>query len=418
MPPTLTSLSGLLAPSGLVSATPRTRFNAAIPVTSLQNSPAKRYREGLVPTPSQRRPHCASQDRLRLWLPSPPPGGVATGYAPSTPEAAARILDLISSAWAPGTKSGYGTGLLVFHVFCDQKTPPVPEHLRGPASDLLVLEFIACCAGTQRGKTLSNYAYGVKAWHTVHGMGWVLDETRLKAALTAAERVAPPSSKRAKRPPLLLETLSEIHARLDLTLPLDAAVFACLTTTFWAAARLGEFTVPSLKAFDPTIHVKPSDVSVSTSGPPVTTIHVPWTKVAKEAGEDVHWAPQDVCDPDAALKNHLAVNAPAPGAHLFSYRHTDGRIRPMTRPNFSGRLNVAMAGAEGWTNIQGHSIRIGSVLEYLLRGVSFEVVKVHGHWSSNTFLLYLRQHADILAPYIQNSPVLEEFWRRTLPPVR
>ncbi|KJA22278.1 hypothetical protein HYPSUDRAFT_93454, partial [Hypholoma sublateritium FD-334 SS-4] len=89
----------------------------------------------------------------------------------------------------------YGSGLLVFHVFCDQKVPPVPEHQRGPASDLLILEFIAWCAGSHRGRTLANYAYGVKAWHTVHGMGWVLDETRLKAALVAAERVAPAALK-------------------------------------------------------------------------------------------------------------------------------------------------------------------------------------------------------------------------------
>ncbi|KAF8953668.1 hypothetical protein BDZ97DRAFT_1767232 [Flammula alnicola] len=376
---------------------PRTRFNAPIPSVTLANSRAKPYRVGLVPA------------HLRGGLTVLRATGCVCGFL--------CLPQQVLGAWAPGTKGAYSAGLLVFHVFCDTKRPPVPEHLRGPASDLLVLEFMSCCAGTLRGTTLRNYTYGIKAWHTVHGLGWVLDDTRIKAALAAAERVAPVESKRPKRPPLLVATISAIRDNLDITQPLDAAVFACLTTTFWAAARLGEFTVPSLKGFDPTIHVKLSNVSVSTGELPVTTLHIPWTKVAKFEGEDVHWAPQGVCDPDAAFKNHLAVNAPAPDVHLFSYRHTDGRVRPMTRTNFLRRLNSAMAGVEGWIAFQGHSIRIGSVLEYLLRGVSFEVVKTHGRWSSDAFLLYLRRHADILAPYIQDSPVLEAFWRRTMPPV-
>jgi hypothetical protein len=349
-------------------------------------------------------------------MPSPPPTGslAALSYTPSTPGAAERILDLLSSAWAPGTKGSYGAGLLVFHVFCDTRVPPVPEHHRGPASDVLVLEFISWCAGTLRGNTLRNYTFGVKAWHTVHGLGWVLDDTRVAAALAAAERVAPVSSKKPKRPPLLVATITAIRDHLDVSRPLDAAVFACLTTTFWSAARLGEFTVPSLKGFDADVHVKLSNVTFSAGRSPVTTFHIPWTKVGKFEGEDVHWAPQSTCDPAEAFRNHLAVNAPADGAHLFSYRHTDGKVRPLTRTNFLRRLNAAMAAVEGWVQFQGHSIRIGSVLEYLLRGVPFEVVKTHGRWSSNAFLLYLRQHANILAPYIQESPVLEAFWREAV----
>ncbi|KAF8961375.1 hypothetical protein BDZ97DRAFT_1610807, partial [Flammula alnicola] len=150
-----------------------------------------------------------------------------------------RVLDFMNNAYAPATKESYGTGLLVFHVFCDQKIPPVPEHQRGPASEALILEFISSCA-TLSGDAVRNYVYGVKAWHTIHGLPWTVDDTRLSAALTAAERVEPESS-------------------LNLALPLDAAVFACLTTTFWSCSCLGEFTVPSLKAFKPSIHVKPSN---------------------------------------------------------------------------------------------------------------------------------------------------------------
>ncbi|TEB31909.1 hypothetical protein FA13DRAFT_1628746, partial [Coprinellus micaceus] len=49
----------------------------------------------------------------------------------------------------------------------------------------------------------------------------------------------------------------------------------------------------------------------------------------------------------------------------------------------------------------GHGIRIGPTLEYLLRGVPFDVMKVKGWWASDTFQTYLRKHAQILAPYMQ-----------------
>lgn len=82
-----------------------------------------------------------------------------------------------------------------------------------------------------------------------------------------------------------------------------------------------------------------------------------------------------------------------------------------------GRLTTAALSA-GIDSIKGHGIRIGSTLEYLLRGVPFDVVKSMGRWSSEAFVLYLRKHAIILAPYMQGHPILEPFTRYTMPPVR
>ena len=52
--------------------------------------------------------------------------------------------------------------------------------------------------------------------------------------------------------------------------------------------------------------------------------------------------------------------------------------------------------------MHGHGIRIGATLEYLLRGIPFDVMKVKGRWVSNAFQLYLRKHNQILAPYMQS----------------
>ncbi|KAF8802321.1 hypothetical protein BYT27DRAFT_7226442 [Phlegmacium glaucopus] len=221
----------------------------------------------------------------------------------------------------------------------------------------------------------------------------------MKAALDGATILAPPASKRPKRLPLVLSVIIAIAGKLNHSKPLDAAVYACLTTTFYLAARLGEFTVASLKAFDPALHVKVSDV--------LTVFHLPRTKTTP-TGEDVYWAAQEgPSDPHAALVNHYSVNNPPLGSPLFAWRHPQG-IRPLTRGEFLKSINAAAA-TLGIPSLKGHGICIGATLEYLLRGVPFDV---------RGLLLYLRQHAVVIAPYIQGTPVMEAFTRYTMPPPR
>jgi hypothetical protein len=74
--------------------------------------------------------------------------------------------------------------------------------------------------------------------------------------------------------------------------------------------------------------------------------------------------------------------------------------------------------AIGEYNLKSHRIRIGATLEYLLCGVPFDVVKSLGRWASEAFVSYLRQHAVILAPYIQNHPILDAFMHFTMPQAR
>ena len=61
----------------------------------------------------------------------------------------------------------------------------------------------------------------------------------------------------------------------------------------------------------------------------------------------------------------------------------------------------------GTKSFTGHSVRIGATLEYLLRGTPLDIMKTMGRWSSDAFLLYLRKHAQILAPYLQSAPEIQ-----------
>lgn len=79
----------------------------------------------------------------------------------------------------------------------------------------------------------------------------------------------------------------------------------------------------------------------------------------------------------------------------------------------------SITSANNLPSFEGHGLRIGGTLEYLLRGIPFDVVQSMGRWKSDAFQLYLREHAQILAPYLQSNPVLNtEFVRISMPPPR
>ena len=246
-----------------------------------------------------------------------------------------------------------------------------------------------------------------------------MDDTQVKAALTGVAILAPPTSKHPKRALITVGLMECIFGRLDLTDPLDAVVAGHFSTIFHSVACTGKFTLTTLNAFDPLQHVKPSDISNRTDSNnlEVTVFHLPRTKCAPE-GEDVFWLHQDgVTDPKAALNNHLQNNNPLVDGPLLAYRHAKG-LHQLTNKVFLDQINI-IALALGEDSLKGHGIWIAGTLEFLLRGMPFDVMKSLGHWTSEAFTLYLRQHTAIIAPYIQNHhPVLEEFMHYTMPRVR
>ncbi|KAH7920748.1 hypothetical protein BV22DRAFT_966449, partial [Leucogyrophana mollusca] len=358
--------------------------------------------------PSPLRPHCLAKERLRLWLPSNSHPRAAQSNPPQsvtiTDAQLDRILEVIGASWAISTKETYGASLLVFHVYCDSHN--IPDTARCPVDPNLLLAFLSSCAGSYSGTALANYASGLRAWHLLHGHQWRIKPDELKAMLEGATRLAPPSSKRAKRAPITPAIIVVLRNQLNLDDPRDAAIFACITTVFYCVARLGEFTVPALKNFDPTKHVTRAHMARESdrNGLTVTKFHIPSTKSAPVLGEETQFATQEgLSDPTAALSNHLRVNPADASAHLFTWSHPKGP-RPLTKKEVTKRLSDLASTHPDLPDLKGHSLCIGGTLEYLLRGIPFDVVKTMGRWSSEAFTLYLRHHAQILAPYLQASP--------------
>ncbi|KIJ11849.1 hypothetical protein PAXINDRAFT_83836, partial [Paxillus involutus ATCC 200175] len=136
-------------------------------------------------------------------------------------------------------------------------------------------------------------------------------------------------------------------------------------------------------------------------------------------GENTQCAPQNcVTDPQHALDNHFRVNPTSPNSHLFAWRHPQSGLHPLSKSEVTKRI-TAITMAHNLDNLKGHSLRIRGTLFYLLKGIPFNVVKVMGRWTGDSFTLYLRHHALILAPFLQDeADIMNHFKRYVLPPVR
>ncbi|KAG2739728.1 hypothetical protein P692DRAFT_201729187, partial [Suillus brevipes Sb2] len=139
------------------------------------------------------------RDRLKLWYPvqSRSIWNADRKILVIMDEDLQRVLTVMNTSWAQGTKESYGAGLLVCHVFCN--TQSIPELQRCPADNITILTFIASCASSYAGKTLTNYVYTICTWHILHGQTWNMQQHKLKTALDGAAKQAPVHSKCTKR---------------------------------------------------------------------------------------------------------------------------------------------------------------------------------------------------------------------------
>ena len=230
-------------------------------------------------------------------------------------------FEVMLNAWAESTCKAYSSRILPYHVYCDKMN--IPEEQHAPTSQPIIASFIASMAEAYSGASISNYIYGIHAWHILHGLKWELNQLELDALLKGADQMAPNSSKKKKRQLYTPEFISRIHEQLNLEDPLDAAVFACLTTCFYLAAQLGDFLVPQLDSFDRSQHITIAAIRSERNREnlEVTVLHIPHTKAAPIEGEDVFWSQQPgPTNPYHALENHQQINNLSINDHLFSYK--------------------------------------------------------------------------------------------------
>ncbi|KAG6326928.1 hypothetical protein ID866_12161 [Astraeus odoratus] len=88
--------------------------------------------------------------------------------------------------WTESTRAAYGSGLLVYHVFCDSRD--IPEIECAPASSATISSFISALAGSYSGQTIQGYIYSIHTWHTLNSLPWSLHEDQINTMLKGAAR--------------------------------------------------------------------------------------------------------------------------------------------------------------------------------------------------------------------------------------
>ncbi|KIK78040.1 hypothetical protein PAXRUDRAFT_165062 [Paxillus rubicundulus Ve08.2h10] len=116
-------------------------------------------------------------------------------------------------------------------------------------------------------------------------------------------------------------------------------------------------------------------------------LFLPFTKIAKSTGESILICKQlDGSEPISAISSHLSINSFPSYFPLFSYL-SPCRVCCLTKWKLMTLCNEIWS-LHGLSPCSGHSFSIGSTTEMLLSGVSPDVVKAMGHWSSDSFLHY------------------------------
>lgn len=251
---------------GTTLARSRSRFGASLPNAPRLGAP-RPYAPDLTPRPSLLWPHCLAQDRLLLWRPIFTVVAIdASGnHLPALDVHVARAPRIIADGYAESTRRAYGSAILVYNVWADECG--LSDLERFPATNSVIIAFTSACTGSYSGRTISGYISGIRAWHDVHSVAWAVNEEDVARIARGSKAHEPDSAKRRKRDPYTKDLLAQIRAQLDLAVPLDAAVWACITTAFYGVARLGELTVKSMEtAFDATLHASPAGIRENVAG--------------------------------------------------------------------------------------------------------------------------------------------------------
>jgi hypothetical protein len=157
--------------------------------------------------------------------------------------------------------------------------------------------------GSIRHKTILQMLTAIQCWHQVHGVKFPDTDDILNWAAHGAKAFDPPQSKQGLRKLMTIVLLNVIILHLSPINPVHVAVLAAATAAFFGIVCLGKIVLKRKQAIANLPKRKNLQEDVLLRGPIVTVVHIPWTKVRKENGKDIHWAAHPLleCCPVKAL---------------------------------------------------------------------------------------------------------------------
>ena len=329
--------------------------------------------------------------------------GVAFSQGPSAerqPRLYLRHLDdavsrLFSAGIATSTARTYRSGQSRFFEFCRRAGTS-----SGVLSEETLCRFVAYLAQDHLAYgTIKCYLSAVRHLQIAQGFGDIFASRlpRLDYVLRGVRRSQGSQPKRPRLPmtPEILRTLHRHWSPREDDFDVVMLWAACCLG-FFGFLRAGEFTVESLRCFDPVAHLAPADVSVdSREVPKVVSVRIKQSKTDPfRRGTVIHLGRtgNSLC-PVAAILAYMARRVSEQGP-LFILR--DGST--LSRRHLVSEVRSALSACGlDCKMYAGHSFRIGAATTAAAKGVEDSTIRSLGRWRSDVYQLYIRVDSTALA---------------------
>lgn len=292
-------------------------------------------------------------------------------------------------AFAPGTRQNLKTQIYSFYAFCLFFNKP---WLSVDSETLsLYAQFLA--RSFKSPESIKNYIKGIKTFYLMVDLPkTAFEDLELKLTLRGISRLKRHVPTRAE--PVTPQILLEIHSLLDLTLQLHSVFWALFLVAFFSMSRKSNLVFTPSK-YSPNHMILRKDVTVFKDHLVLTFR----SSKTNQFGKRVHTVPlvaipgSPLC-PVTAFTNmcskvDIPINSPA-----FSLLKNKTSV-PVTYSKFQGffRLVLSLLGYQA-TKFSSHSFRRGGATWAFTNSVPGELIKDHGGWASEAYLLYLDMSFD------------------------
>lgn len=309
-----------------------------------------------------------------------------------------RLLDdqvslLRANALAPSTRRTYHTYLDTYLKFCcDHSIKPIP------ISYINLGRYIAFLSMRLQFSSIRNYLSVVRLLHLEVGLTNPVDNFHISRVLKGARRLLGDSS--CQKLPITPIILMQILPQLDIKSPRDICFWAACLVAFFSFFRKSNLFPPSLKDFNPNIHLSRHNVSFSPNG---VILHVHWSKTIQFRERSLSVPlPLILSSPLCPTQALLLLFRLCPSKNLkipvFMFP-TPGGCRLLSYDIFLSRLRECLGHLRiDHSKYSGHSFRRGGASFALECGLPHEIIQAQGDWRSDAYKKYIdtslayRQH--------------------------
>ena len=295
---------------------------------------------------------------------------------------------------ASSTHRTYKSAQLRFVNFCSQAGRLHPSGSPCPASEWTLCLFATHLSSSLCSSSIKIYLSAVRSMHIDLGLPDPLVAClQLQRVLRGIKRTQ--GSTGSSRLPITDHHMLIIYKSLCLSNHDHLMFRAASTLAYFGFLRSSEFTVSSLSAFNPLVHLSISNIAVDSHvSPSCLQLNIKASKTdpfRKGCCLYIGMGRPPLCALSALIQ-YLPLRGQSPGP-LFLL--SSGQ--PLSRALLTRWLKdiFAAAGIEG--SFSSHSFRIGAATVATRSGIPDHLIQAMGHWNSDAYKLYIRTPAEVLA---------------------